>query len=419
MVSLRARAGIFGLILAVAPAVGAQTQKMSRQAPASHVRAPLTVKQIVQRESPAIVAIFNLDQKGEPQAAGTGFIVKPDGVIVTNYHVIDGASDALVKLKSGEVYDHVMVVDADERRDVAVLKVKAIDLPTVTLGNSAAVEPGDAAVAIGNPQGFDFTVSNGIISARRVDVPGMEGTAVFQITAPISHGSSGGPLYNERGEVIGITSAAWVKDQSQNINFAVDIKYAKLMIDGPVQMSLAQLTSRNAKPAEQPAPAPAPSQPAATAPSQPASSGDEFVSHPAGTYTDPDNTATVTLEQGWVVGKSDSGNNDVIMYITKEGSVFQVTRTTKSSPADVYTWGAQIVDQISTPRKPPLDLTNEGATVDKLHFVKTKDGDIDIFVGGIRTERNAELLVMGFVDANATDEVRQLQEIASMFFSFK
>ena len=228
-------------------------------------------KAILHRESPAIVTIYSVDKSGKRTAFGSGFVLRPNGVVATNYHVIKGAYDAQVELKNGEIYENVIVLDYDVRHDVVALKIRAVSLPTVTVGDSSTVEAGDRAYAIGHPEGYDYSISDGLISAKRV----MEGTEELQITVPISHGSSGGPLYNVYGQVIGMTTAG-IMEGAQNINFAVPLKYVMVLLDSPPKnMTLAQLTDQ-LKPAEgepkeepktttNPEPTPAPAAPSANA----------------------------------------------------------------------------------------------------------------------------------------------------------
>lgn len=186
-----------------------------------------TVPELVKLVKLAVVYIGTFDQRGEQEGLGSGFVVDASGTIVTNLHVIAGASAVVVKMADGEVYDRVEVVDYDDRRDIAVLKVRPFGaLPTVTLGNSDELEVGEQAVAIGNPQGLEHTVSTGVISAVRQ----AEGFRQIQTSAPISPGSSGGPLFDMHGRVIGITSAAVVAEHSQNLNLAVPINYVKPML---------------------------------------------------------------------------------------------------------------------------------------------------------------------------------------------
>jgi S1-C subfamily serine protease len=256
-----------------------------------------SVKDIVQRESSAIVSVYNLDARGEVRGTGTGFIVRAEGIVVTNFHVIEGARGALIKLKNGEVYDRVWVIDFHARRDIAVLKIQAVGLPTVTLGDSSAMEQGDWCVAIGNPKGLEHTVSDGLISAIRI----MEGNQMLQISAPISPGSSGGPLYNRKGEVVGITTAALVGQGVQNLNFAVPIKYVLPMLETNQRLTLAEVAAQ-APPAK------------ADGGDRPAAAGD--------TYTDPSGIATITVEPGWTA--SPPSVQGSLMTLTKGACNYQI-----------------------------------------------------------------------------------------------
>jgi S1-C subfamily serine protease len=165
-----------------------------------------------------------------PQSSGTGFLVTPAGHFVTNYHVIEHAQDIMAKLKDGREFKVSGSVELNRDLDLAVLKFDATALP-VALGDSDAVRVGQHVFAIGSPMGLEQTVSDGIISAIRGDTPDEK---LFQITAPISPGSSGGPLFNENGEVIGITFAQLT--EGQNLNFAIPINSVRPFIkDGPIQ----------------------------------------------------------------------------------------------------------------------------------------------------------------------------------------
>ena len=185
-----------------------------------------TVPELVKAMSPAVVFIGNVDRSGQVQSIGSGFVVDAGGTIVTNYHVIEGAQDLQVKMKDGEIYDRVEVLDYDTRRDLAVIKIRAFKpLPVLALATSD-VEVGEEAVAIGNPKGLEHTVSAGIVSAFRQ----AEGYRLIQISVPISPGSSGGPLFSMEGKVIGITSAGVVAEGAQNLNFAVPIDYVRPLL---------------------------------------------------------------------------------------------------------------------------------------------------------------------------------------------
>jgi S1-C subfamily serine protease len=186
-------------------------------------RTLLSTKEIVQRNKPAIVRIESrVTTQGGPDRRqyGTGFVVRADGRIATNLHVIIGSGDVKVRLADGAEFKALRVVAIDPQRDLAIIGIDAVDLPTVHLGNSDEVSAGDRVVAIGNPLGvLDYTVSDGLISSVRQP----EGLKVLQISAPISQGSSGGPLFNAYGEVIGV--ATLISAEGQNLNFGMPSNY--------------------------------------------------------------------------------------------------------------------------------------------------------------------------------------------------
>lgn len=188
--------------------------------------ADLAPKEIVQRALPGLVTIYTYDQAGKGAGQGSGFVVSPKGIVVTNYHVIDKAHFAKVERSNGEKLDVLGVIEFDQVRDLAILKVQGVDLPVVPMGNSDRLELGEELVAMGAPKGFSNSVSNGIVSQVR-DWQG--GYKVIQHTAPISPGSSGGPLFNRRGQVIGVNTFLWKEGNS--LFFAVPINYARAWIE--------------------------------------------------------------------------------------------------------------------------------------------------------------------------------------------
>ena len=145
---------------------------------------------------------------------------------MTNYHVIAEGSSAIVKLPDGAFYVVDGVLASDKARDVAVIKAHGKNFRTLTLGNSDRLQVGEEVVAIGNPLSLESTVSNGIVSGIRTVKE--EGGKFLQITAPISPGSSGGPLFNMAGEVVGITTL-YLKG-GENLNFAIPINDAKRLL---------------------------------------------------------------------------------------------------------------------------------------------------------------------------------------------
>lgn len=164
-------------------------------------------------------------EAGKKSRQGSGFLVGSEGLILTNHHVIRDATNATVRLSSGDVYDRVEILATDERRDLAVIKVSGFGLPTLALGNSDSVRIGTDVIAIGSPMGLENTVSTGIVSGRRTEPRGFQ---LLQITAPASTGSSGGPVLARDGRVVGIAASQF--RNGQNLNFAVPINYARGML---------------------------------------------------------------------------------------------------------------------------------------------------------------------------------------------
>ena len=167
-------------------------------------------------------------QRRVERGTGSGFIISADGLILTNAHVVSGADTVSVTMKDGRELQG-RVVGQDPLTDVAVIRVQANNLPTVALGNSDSLKPGEWAIAIGNPLGLDNTVTAGIISATgrsssEVRVPDKR-VSFIQTDAAINPGNSGGPLLNQRGEVIGMNTA--IIGGAQGLGFAVPINTAQ------------------------------------------------------------------------------------------------------------------------------------------------------------------------------------------------
>lgn len=163
-------------------------------------------------------------QERVERGLGSGFILSEDGQIVTNAHVVDGADTVQVTLKDGRTFAG-RVIGTDPFTDVAVIDIDATDLPTVSLSDSDQLQPGEWAIAIGNPLGLDNTVTVGIVSAtgRSSGQVGVADKRVdfIQTDAAINPGNSGGPLLNERGDVIGMNTA--IIQNAQGIGFAIPI----------------------------------------------------------------------------------------------------------------------------------------------------------------------------------------------------
>ncbi|MGE5415649.1 MAG: trypsin-like peptidase domain-containing protein [Acidobacteriota bacterium] len=189
------------------------------------VPVPMDTQQVFQKVSPAIVYIEVLFPDGIAQ--GSGFIVSSTGDVLTNYHVVKNATAITVTTNSKQKFYLQKAYQFDEKKDIALLKLKdASQLPTVPIGNSDILKNGQQVIAIGNPEGLENSISDGIVSQAKREI---EGQSLIQITTPISPGSSGGVLVNIYGEAVGITVGAIL--EGQNLNFAVPINQAKLLLD--------------------------------------------------------------------------------------------------------------------------------------------------------------------------------------------
>lgn len=179
--------------------------------------------EIARQAKHSVVLLKVLNNFGAEQGTGTGFFVNT-GMIVTNYHVIEGGDRVQAVLSDGTTLEVTGVLAEDENSDLAVLQVDHVDsrlAPALLLGDSDSVESGLKIVVLGNPLGFELTLSNGIVSAVRNDeeLPNGHRTSVIQFTAAISAGSSGSPLMNLKGEVIGVVVSQYLA--GQNLNFAI------------------------------------------------------------------------------------------------------------------------------------------------------------------------------------------------------
>ncbi len=173
-------------------------------------------------------------------ALGSGFIVSPDGVIVTNNHVVDGAQKITVTLDDGREFTGT-VVGTDPKTDLAVVRIDATDLPTVAWGDSEALKVGDPILAIGNPFGVGTTATSGIVSARGRDLHSGPYDDFLQVDAAINHGNSGGPLLDVYGHVVGVNAAIYSPSGGNvGVGFAIPsdlakVIVAKLVADGKVE----------------------------------------------------------------------------------------------------------------------------------------------------------------------------------------
>lgn len=185
----------------------------------------MTPAEIFRERAPCVVAINDVAGSG----GGTGFIIDARGIIATNQHVIARANGVRVKLFDGTVVEHVDLLLANEQEDLALLEIRtSVPLRVAPLGDSDGVTVGERVVSIGNPLGLEHTLTDGVVSARRV----YDSRPMIQTSAPVSPGNSGGPLFDMRGDVIGVTTSqvlgGW--ERAQNLNLARPVNVLKTLI---------------------------------------------------------------------------------------------------------------------------------------------------------------------------------------------
>ena len=203
----------------------------------------MSVKQVADATANSVVEIQTESVSTNPffpqavtSGAGSGVILSKDGYIVTNNHVIEGASKVTVKTKDGKSYN-ADFVGTDKTTDLAVIKIKAENLTPAVLGKSADLEVGDVAIAIGNPLGeLGGTVTSGIISAldREINVDN-QSMHLLQTSAAINPGNSGGGLFNDHGELVGIVNAKSGGENIEGLGFAIPIDHAKTVIENLIE----------------------------------------------------------------------------------------------------------------------------------------------------------------------------------------
>lgn len=202
--------------------------------------AELTVSQIAQEFSASVVTIVALDENDQPLSVGSGFFIDTKGSIASNHHVLEGSAKAIVKASDGQKGEVLLIIKDDPALDLLVATTTLQNTTPLPFGDSDTVTVGEDIVAIGNPAGLEGTVSRGIVSGIRKE----EDMQWIQITAPISPGSSGGPVFNLNGKVIGVATAYIA--EGQNLNFAMPVNYLKTL--SPTQVKVYSLPKIQLRP---------------------------------------------------------------------------------------------------------------------------------------------------------------------------
>ncbi|MCP5425742.1 MAG: trypsin-like peptidase domain-containing protein [Gammaproteobacteria bacterium] len=216
----------------------------------AYSRAVMTVADAV---GPAVVSIAvgrpDRPRAGEPNGAGSGVVIAPDGYILTNHHVVQDSPHLSTSFTDGGRAEAVLV-GSDPATDLAVIRAQASDLPYASLGDSTRLRVGQLVIAIGNPLGFQSTVSTGVVSAQGRALRSQQGRLIeniIQHTAPLNPGNSGGPLVDSRGRVVGINTA--IIAMAQGIGFAIPANTARwvlpqLLSQGRVRRASLGITAR-------------------------------------------------------------------------------------------------------------------------------------------------------------------------------
>lgn len=219
------------------PATTQESVLQPRTLPVASVPRPrvLSAQDIFQTANSSMALIETFDDEGHALEQGSGFVVSNDGTILTNYHVIRGASRATAKFGDGTEGEVAGVVAFDQNHDVAALKLASPPKAFLHIGDSDGLKVGQKVIAIGSPLGFQNTVSEGIVSGLR--------NGIIQMSNPISPGSSGGAVFDRYGNVVGISVATVAS--GQNLNFAVPINWAKSYLNNGTPQTFADVIAEN------------------------------------------------------------------------------------------------------------------------------------------------------------------------------
>jgi len=203
------------------------------------------LRALARQARPAVYLLAIQDDDGEVKGSGTGFLVSSDGLLVTNHHVIAGAKQIIAKAENGGLFPVLRVVASDPGNDLALLQLEAKGLPCLTLAPAGSAEAGTRIAVIGSPLGLEGTLTEGIVSARR-KLPGQK-REVLQISAAISQGSSGSPVLDPQGRVVGV--ASFLLAEGQSLHFATPAEKLQALIRKAGHTSTVAMPSSPSSPA--------------------------------------------------------------------------------------------------------------------------------------------------------------------------
>lgn len=199
---------------------------------------PKTINEIFEKNRFNITIIENYDKYGKLNSFGTGFVISEDGKVITNFHVVDGASYLIVKFIDGRNYKITELINYDIKRDLAIFKLPVTSTQSTKLDDSDSVKVGDEIVVISNPASLELTVTSGIVSfTNRI----IDNQTWIQFSAPVSPGSSGGPIFNLQGEVVAIVTLKVAGVGYEGLNFAIPINDAKQLLKSEKKVSFDDL----------------------------------------------------------------------------------------------------------------------------------------------------------------------------------
>lgn len=196
----------------------------------------VSYSEIYKKNKDAVAVVITIGKDNQPISQGSGFFITGNGAFVTNIHVLENAEYVWIKLQNGAMFNPTAYIGYDHNVDIVILKVDGKNLPFVELGSSYELAVGDGVLTIGSPHGLENSLSTGVVSAiREIEDRSFR---FIQTTAEVSPGSSGGPLFNMKGKVIGVTT--FIMGQGEALTFAIPIEYVKEIIEEQKQGKISE-----------------------------------------------------------------------------------------------------------------------------------------------------------------------------------